>query len=122
VEGEGEHIGPAGDKLCSDTQWLEGRSASTCPQPVAQRSAGDTAAQSKSCRDELGAPEVVGANKEAFVKHPKRNKGCSSVKVTQPTAQMKCLYMNICRTGNKQEELEATMLLESYDLIALTET
>ena len=35
---------------------------------------------------------------------------------------MKCLYMNICRTGNKQEELEATMLLESYDLIALTET
>jgi len=24
--------------------------------------------------------------------------------------------------GNKQEELEATMLLESYDLIAITET
>ncbi|GAB0210294.1 maestro heat-like repeat-containing protein family member 7 [Grus japonensis] len=24
--------------------------------------------------------------------------------------------------GNKQEELEATMLLESYDLVAITET
>jgi len=42
---------------------------STGPQPVAQRSARDTTAQSKSCRDELGAPEVVGANKEASVKH-----------------------------------------------------
>jgi len=35
---------------------------------------------------------------------------------------MKCLYMNTRSTGNKHEELEATMLLESYDLIALTET
>jgi len=30
--------------------------------------------------------------------------------------------MNTCSMGNKQEELEATMLLESYDLTALTET
>jgi len=35
---------------------------------------------------------------------------------------MKCLYMNTRSTGNKQEELEATMLLESYKLSALTET
>jgi len=42
--------------------------------------------------------------------------------VTKPTAQMKCLYTNACSMGNTQEELEATMLLESYDLIALTET
>jgi len=92
------------------------------PQPVAQRHAGDTAAQSKSCGDELGAPQVVGANREASVKHPKGNKGCSSVQVTRPTAQMKCLYTNACSMENKQEELEATVLLESYDLIALTET
>jgi len=118
VQGEGEHIGPAGDKLWCDTQRLEGRDASTGPQPVAQRSAGDTAAQSKSCRDELGAPEVVGANKKASLKHPKGNKGCSSVKVkvTWPTAQMKCLCKNTHSMGNKQEELEATALLESYDL------
>jgi len=71
----------------------------------------------KSCRDEL-----VEVNKEASVKHLKGNKGCSSTKVTWPTAQMQCLYMNACSMGNKQEKLEATVLLESYDLIALTET
>ncbi|KAK4810861.1 hypothetical protein QYF61_008833 [Mycteria americana] len=43
-------------------------------------------------------------------------------KVTWPTAQMKCLYTNADSMGNKQEELEATMLLESYDLVAVTET
>jgi len=84
--------------------------------------AGDTAAQSKSCRDKLGAPEVVGANNETSMKHLKRNKGCSTKKATRPTAQIKCLYTNTHSMGNKQEELEATVLLESYDLIALTET
>ena len=44
------------------------------------------------------------------------------MKVTRPTAQMKCLYTNACSMGNKHKELEATVLLESYDLIALTET
>jgi len=91
------------------------------PEPVAQRHAGDTAAQSKSCRDDLGSPEAVGANKEASVKHPKGNKGCCSIKVTRPTAQMKCLCTNACSMGNKQEELESTVLLANYDLIALTE-
>jgi len=76
------------------------------PQPVAQRCAGDTLAQSKSCRDELAAPEVVTANKEASIKHPKGKKGCSSLKVTWPTAQMKCLYMKAHSMGNKQEEPE----------------
>ncbi|KAK4807081.1 hypothetical protein QYF61_018422 [Mycteria americana] len=42
--------------------------------------------------------------------------------VTRPTAQLKCLHTNACSMGNKQEELEATMLLESYDLVAITET
>jgi len=65
---------------------------------------------------------VAGASKEASMKDPKGNKGCSSMKVTWPTAQMKCLCMNTRSMGNKQEELEATMLLESYDLIAITET
>jgi len=101
---------------------LEGQGTSTGPQPVAQRHARDTAAQLKSHGDELGAPEIVGANKEASVKHPKRNKGCSSMKVTWQQTRMKCLYMNAHSVGNKQEELEATVMLESYDLIALTET
>jgi len=91
------------------------------PQPVAQRCAGDTEAQLKSCGDELGAPEVVTSNKEASVKHSKGKKGCSSMKVTRPAAQMKCLHTNACSMENKQEELEATVLLESYELFALTE-
>jgi len=54
-----------------------------------QRHAGDNAAQSKSCRDELGPPEVVGADRETSMKHLKGNKGCSTEKVKQPTAHMK---------------------------------
>jgi len=44
------------------------------------------------------------------------------MKVTRPTAQMKYLYTNTRSMGNKQEELEAIVLLESYDLVAITET
>jgi len=80
AKGERERIRLAGDKLWGDTQQLEGRGASTGPPPVAQRRARDTAAQSKPCGDELGAPQVLGANEEASVKHPKGNKGCSSMK------------------------------------------
>ena len=44
------------------------------------------------------------------------------MKVTRLTAQMKCLYANARNMGNKQEKLEAIVLLESYHLIAITET
>jgi len=56
------------------------------------------------------------------VKYLEGIKECSSKKVTQLTAQLKCLYINAHSMGNKQEELEATMLLESYNLVAITET
>ncbi|GAB0203436.1 hypothetical protein GRJ2_002809200 [Grus japonensis] len=101
---------------------LEGWSASEGPQPVALRRAGYTGAHLKSYREEPGAPEVIGANRETLVKYLKGIKGCSSKKVTWPTAQLKCLYTNAHSMGNKQEELEATVLLESYDLVAITET
>jgi len=42
--------------------------------------------------------------------------------MTWLTTQLKCLYTNACSTGNKQKKLEVTMLLESKDLVALTET
>jgi len=64
---------------------------------------------------------VVRANKETSVKHLKGNQGCSTVKVARLTARMNCLYMNARSMGNKQEELEATVLIESYDLLAITE-
>ena len=69
-----------------------------------------------------GAPEVIGANRETPVKYLSGIKGCSSKKVTRLTAQLTCLYTNARSMGNKQEELEATVLLESYNLVAITET
>jgi len=112
VKGEGEHIRLANDNLWNDTQWLQGRGASTGPQPVAQGCAENAAAQSKSCADELQAPEVTVPNTDTSMKrqHPKGNNGCSSMKMTWPAAQMKCVYLNAHSMGNKQEELEARKL------------
>ncbi|KAK4825362.1 hypothetical protein QYF61_026881 [Mycteria americana] len=119
----GDNIRLACDKLWDDTPRLEGQGASEGPQSVALRRAGYTAAHLKSYGDlTSGAPEVTGANRETPVKYLKGIKGCSSKKVTRPTAQLKFLYANACNMGNKQEELEATLLLESHDLAGITET
>ncbi|OPJ82162.1 ras-related protein Rab-33A [Patagioenas fasciata monilis] len=49
-------------------------------------------------------------------------KGCSSEKATRPTARLRSLCTNTrSSVGNKQEELEATVLLEGYDLVATAE-
>ncbi|KAM6317632.1 forkhead box protein J1 [Podargus strigoides] len=56
------------------------------------------------------------------MKHLGGIKGCLSKKVTWPPAQLKCLYSSPRSTGNKQEELEATVLLESYNIVAIPET
>ncbi|GAB0203638.1 receptor-type tyrosine-protein phosphatase zeta [Grus japonensis] len=37
-------------------------------------------------------------------------------------AQLKCIYTNARSMGNKQEELEAIVQQDSYDLVAITET
>lgn len=71
---------------------------------------------------EEGAPDVIRANRETPAKHSEGIKNHSSKKVTRLTAQLKCLYSSASSTGNKQEELEDTMNLESYDLVAITET
>lgn len=49
-------------------------------------------------------------------------KGCFSRKMAQPTAQLRCLYTKAGSMGNRQKELEATVLLEIYDLAATTGT
>jgi len=40
--------------------------------------------------------------------------------VTRPAAQLKCLYTNACSLGIKQEELEATVLLENQNIVVIT--
>ncbi|KAK4831120.1 hypothetical protein QYF61_015423 [Mycteria americana] len=43
-------------------------------------------------------------------------------KETRTTAQLKCLYANAHSMGNKQEELEAIVHQENYDMVTITET
>ncbi|KAK4823680.1 hypothetical protein QYF61_005651 [Mycteria americana] len=56
------------------------------------------------------------------VKLLKAHKGCSSMKETRTTAQLKCLYTNARSMGNKQKKLEAIVHQENYDMVAITET
>lgn len=42
--------------------------------------------------------------------------------MTRPAAQLKCLFTNACSLGNKQKELEATVLLENHNIVVVTET
>ncbi|OPJ82325.1 hypothetical protein AV530_014103 [Patagioenas fasciata monilis] len=90
-------------------QRIEGRGASKGHLLAVLRNVGLTGAHLKSYGDELGSPEVIDTNRETPVKYFKEIKGCSSEKVMQPTAQLKCLYTNVHSMGKKQEELEATM-------------
>ena len=46
----------------------------------------------------------------------------SSIKAVRQKAQLKCLYTSAHRLSNKQDELETVMRLESYGLVAITET
>ena len=89
---------------------------------MALRCAGYTGAHLNSYRDEARAPEVIGGSRETPVQYLRGIQVCSSKKVTRPTAQLKCLYTDARSMGNKQEELEATVLLEHYDLAAVPET
>lgn len=49
-------------------------------------------------------------------------RGSMSVLGVRSTAQLKCIYTNAHSMGCKQEELEAIVQQENYDLVATTET
>ncbi|KAK4810917.1 hypothetical protein QYF61_013325 [Mycteria americana] len=121
-KGEGDNIRLAREKLRDDVPRLEGAGASEGTRPVSQRCAGYAGAQPKSNGVELGDTEAKGAKRETPVKRLKAHKGCSSMKETWVTVQLKCLYTNVRSMGNKQEELEAIVQQENYDMVAITET
>ncbi|PKU40055.1 nipped-b-like protein [Limosa lapponica baueri] len=106
-------------KLSDNTSGLGRQRASKDLQPASLSQADDTALHSKPYGEEPAAPEEVEVNSETPVRHLK---GCSLKKAAQPAAQLKCLYTSACSMGNKQEELEAIVLLERYDIVAITET
>ncbi|KAK4820905.1 hypothetical protein QYF61_008137 [Mycteria americana] len=122
LKGEGGNIRIARGKLRDDVPRLEGTGASEGTRPVSPRCAGYAGAQPKSNGVELGDTEAIGAKRETPVKRLKARKGCSPMKETWATAQLKCLYTNARSTGNKQEELEAIVHQENYDMVAITET
>ncbi|KAK4823010.1 hypothetical protein QYF61_024812 [Mycteria americana] len=109
-------------KLRDDVPRLEGAGASEGTRPVSLRCAGYAGAQPQSNRVELGDTEATGAQREMPVKRLKARKGCSSMKETRTTAQLKCLYTNARSMGTQQEELEAIVHQENYDMVAITET
>ncbi|KAK4812337.1 hypothetical protein QYF61_017114 [Mycteria americana] len=119
---EGNNIRLARGKLRDDVPRLEGAGASEGTQPVSLRCAGYAGAQLKLNRVELGDTEAIGAKREMPVKRLKEHKGCSSMKETRTTAQLKCLYTIARGMGNKQEELEAIVHQENYDMVAIMET
>ncbi|KAK4826282.1 hypothetical protein QYF61_007129 [Mycteria americana] len=102
--------------------WLEGAADSEDSWPESSRWAGYAWAQSKLSGVEPGDTEATGAKRETPVKCLKARKGCSSMKEARTTAQLKCLYTNARSMGNKQEELEAIVHQENYDMVAITET
>ncbi|KAK4815791.1 hypothetical protein QYF61_007231 [Mycteria americana] len=121
-KGEGDNIRLAQEKLRGDMPWLEGAGASEGTRPESLRCAGYAGAQPKSSGVEPGDTEATGAKRETPVKRLKARKGCSSMKEARTTAQLKCLYTNARSMGNKQEELEAIVHQENYDMVAITET
>jgi len=50
------------------------------------------------------------------------NKASSPRKGVGSIGQLKCIYTNARSMGNKQEELEAIMQQENYDIVAIMET
>ncbi|KAK4811052.1 hypothetical protein QYF61_016338 [Mycteria americana] len=122
LKGEGNNIRLAHETLRDDVSRLEGAGASEGTRPVSPRCEGYARAQLKSNGVEPGDTEATGAKRETPVKHLKAHKGCSSMKETRVTAQLKCLYTNARSMGNKQEELEAIVHHENCDMVAITET
>jgi len=63
--------------------------------------------------------EGNGENQEKYLKGIRK---LSFKEVARPAAQLKCLYTNACSLGNKWKELEATVLLENHNIVAITKT
>lgn len=72
-------------------------------------------------REEPGNTVILGNRREKPQIYPEAIWKGFSMKVTWPIAHLKCIYTNVCSMGNKQEEMDAIVLLENYDLISIME-
>ncbi|RMC14901.1 hypothetical protein DUI87_07078 [Hirundo rustica rustica] len=118
MPGKRNKIRLAHDELWEDAPRLKGQSASGGPQKSDSGGVDHIGEYCKSYGDEPGTPGIIEAIRETPLKYLKGIKGCPSKKVTQLTAQLKGLHTK----AHNKHELEATMLLESCDPLAIAET
>lgn len=67
------------------------------------------------------ATDALETNRANPVKCPREIRACSSEKMTWLIEQVKC-FVSACIMDNKKWELEAIVLLQSYDQNSITET
>ncbi|PKU47277.1 adaptin ear-binding coat-associated protein 1 [Limosa lapponica baueri] len=76
--------------------------------------------------DPCSSKDMRGNNKLATTEGSEHSqvgiRACPPKKVAGQLAQLECIYTNVCSMGNKQEELEAIIQQENYDIVAITET
>lgn len=71
-------------------------------------------------REQTGTADLLGTNRETWMKYLKGIRVCSSKNVTGSIAHLKCLYTKARSMGYKQK-LEAIVQLKSYNVITVTE-
>ena len=67
-----------------------------------------------------GKKTRVGVRLVAMETHEYGHEGIRTT-ATQKEVQLRCFYNNAHSMGNKQEELDAIVQLESYDIVTITE-
>ena len=88
--------------------------ASGGPQHVALRCASNTTADLKSYDNDPGTTKAVGeGSRKIQGEYFKEIKELSSKEVAKLAAQLNCLYINSNSLGNKQKQMEATVLLDT---------
>lgn len=79
---------------------------------VTLKCAGHTGMHLQSYRDKPEIPDITETNRETLENCLKGAKGL--------TGQLRRLHTRTCSVGSREEELEATVLLESYDPVAIS--
>ena len=118
MKGEGDKTGTPRYKPQGRILEFLGCCASDDPHPAISVEARDGDMQhNKDARDIDGSVTMV-----TPVKGQAGFRTSKCKKVLGTSAHLKCMYTNAHSMGNKQEELEAMMKQENYDVMAITET
>lgn len=120
-QGEGDNKWFVPGKQWHGEQRLEGQDAYRGPLLNLECS-GHTGTHLQSYAVDPRASKATEAKRETLEGYLKRTKGCSSRQAVWPASELRCFYTIAHSMGNTPEQLEATVLLEGYDLVAISET